>query len=46
VDEGKCKRLALSDVGLEKVRSIVEAARIKPGRCSCRSHPYLPEWIS
>jgi len=29
VDEGKCKAIGLSDVGLEKVKEIVEAARIK-----------------
>src|SRR3954465_4323502 len=30
VSEGKCKAIGLSDVGLEKVREIFEAATIKP----------------
>ena len=30
VDEGKCKDIGLSDVGLEQVQQIFEAARIKP----------------
>jgi Aldo/keto reductase family len=30
VDEGKCKAIGLSDVGLERVKEIFEAATIKP----------------
>src|SRR5580658_4696427 len=30
VDEGKCKAIGLSDVNVEKVQEIFEAARIKP----------------
>jgi diketogulonate reductase-like aldo/keto reductase len=44
VDEGKCKAIGLSDVGLEHVQQIVEAARIKPAVVHVESHPYLPEW--
>jgi len=44
VDEGKCKAIGLSDVGLEHVQEIVEAARIKPAVVHVESHPYLPEW--
>ncbi|OAI42566.1 dehydrogenase [Verrucomicrobia bacterium SCGC AG-212-E04] len=44
VDEGKCRAIGLSDVGLEKVKEIVEAARIKPAVVHVESHPYLPEW--
>jgi diketogulonate reductase-like aldo/keto reductase len=34
----------LSDVNLEKLREVVEAARIKPAVVQVESHPYLPEW--
>ena len=44
VDEGKCKAIGLSDVGLEKVKEIFEAATIKPAVVHVESHPYLPEW--
>lgn len=44
VKEGKCKAIGLSDVGLEKVKEIVEAATIKPAVVHVESHPYLPEW--
>jgi len=44
VDEGRCKAIGLSDVGLEQVKGIVEAARIKPAVFHVESHPYLPEW--
>ncbi len=44
VSDGKCKALGLSDVGLEKVKEIVEAATIKPAVVHVESHPYLPEW--
>lgn len=41
---GRCKAIGLSDVGLEQVRQIVEAAAIKPAVVHVESHPYLPEW--
>jgi diketogulonate reductase-like aldo/keto reductase len=44
VDEGKCKAIGLSDVGLEKVKEIFEEATIKPAVVHVESHPYLPEW--
>ena len=44
VDEGKCKAIGLSDIGLEGVKEIFEAARIKPAVVHVESHPYLPEW--
>ena len=44
VDEGKCKAIGLSDVSLEKLQEIFEAARIKPAVVHVESHPYLPEW--
>jgi diketogulonate reductase-like aldo/keto reductase len=44
VDEGRCKSIGLSDVSLEKVQEIFEAARIKPAVVQVESHPYLPQW--
>ena len=44
VNEGKCKAIGLSDVSLEQVQEIFEAARIKPAVVHVESHPYLPEW--
>ena len=44
VDEGKCKAIGLSDVGLEKVKEIFEVATVKPAVVHVESHPYLPEW--
>jgi len=44
VDEGKCRAIGLSDVGLEKLKEIVQAATIRPAVVHVESHPYLPEW--
>ena len=44
VKEGKCKAIGLSDVRLEQVKEIFEAANIKPAVVHVESHPYLPEW--
>ena len=44
VDEGKCRAIGLSDITLEKLKEVVEAARIKPAAVQVESHPYLPEW--
>ena len=43
VDEGRCRAIGLSDVGLEKTKEIFEAARIKPAVVHVESHPYLPQ---
>ncbi len=43
VDEGKCKAIGLSDISLDLVKAIVEAARIKPAVVHVESHPYLPQ---
>ena len=43
VDEGRCKSIGLSDVSLEQVQEIFEAARIKPAVVQVESHPYLPQ---
>ncbi len=44
VDEGKCKAIGLSDVGLDRTKEIFEAGRIKPAVVHVESHPYLPQW--
>jgi alcohol dehydrogenase (NADP+) len=44
VEEGKCKAIGLSDIGLDGVKEIFEAATIKPAVVHVESHPYLPEW--
>jgi diketogulonate reductase-like aldo/keto reductase len=44
VDEGKCKAIGLSDVGLAPTKEIFEVARIKPAVVHVESHPYLPQW--
>ena len=43
VDHGKCRAIGLSDIDLEKLKPIYEAARIKPAVVQVESHPYLPE---
>jgi diketogulonate reductase-like aldo/keto reductase len=44
VDEGKCKAIGLSDVSLDQVKEIFDAARIKPAVVHVESHPYFPQW--
>jgi diketogulonate reductase-like aldo/keto reductase len=44
VDEGRCKAIGLSDVGLAQTQEIFEAARIKPAVVHVESHPYHPQW--
>ena len=44
VDEGQCKAIGLSNVGLGQTQEIFEAARIKPAVVHVESHPYLPQW--
>jgi alcohol dehydrogenase (NADP+) len=43
VDQGKCRAIGLSDVGLNELKPIYESARIKPAAVQLESHPYLPE---
>src|SRR6516165_4504608 len=40
VDEGKCKAIGLSDIGLVQVKEVFDAARIKPAVVHVESHPY------
>ena len=42
-DQGKCKAIGLSDVVLENLVPLYEAARIKPAVVQVESHPYLPQ---
>lgn len=42
--EGRCRAIGLSDVGLDKLKEVCEAATIKPAVVHVESHPYLPEW--
>ncbi len=43
VDDGKCRAIGLSDIGLDRLKPIYESARIKPAVIQVESHPYLPE---
>src|SRR4051812_24318158 len=43
VDKGKCRAIGLSDVVLENLVPLYEAARIKPAVVQVESHPYLPQ---
>lgn len=43
VDEGRCRAIGLSDIGLEELKKVYETARIKPAVIQIESHPYLPE---
>jgi alcohol dehydrogenase (NADP+) len=43
VDQGKCRAIGLSDVLVENVVPLYEAARIKPAVVQVESHPYLPQ---
>ena len=42
-DQGKCRAIGLSDVVLENLAPLYEAARIKPAVVQVESHPYLPQ---
>ncbi len=43
VDHGKCRAIGLSDITLEALKPVYDAARIKPAVVQVESHPYLPE---
>ena len=44
VDDGRCRSIGLSNVSLEQLKEVFEAARIKPAALQVESHPYLPQW--
>jgi len=43
VDDGKCRAIGLSDITLNELRPLYDAARIKPAVVQVEAHPYLPE---
>jgi alcohol dehydrogenase (NADP+) len=43
VEHGKCHAIGLSDITLDGLLPIYEAARIKPAVVQVEAHPYLPE---
>ena len=43
VDRGRCGAIGLSDISLNELLPLYEAARIKPSVIQVESHPYLPE---
>jgi alcohol dehydrogenase (NADP+) len=43
VGHGKCRAIGLSDITLDVLKPLYEAARIKPAVVQVESHPYLPE---
>jgi alcohol dehydrogenase (NADP+) len=43
VDQGTCRAIGLSDITLDGLLPLYEAARIKPAVVQVESHPYLPE---
>jgi alcohol dehydrogenase (NADP+) len=43
VDDGRCGAIGLSDISLNDLAPIYEAARIKPAVVQVEAHPYLPE---
>jgi alcohol dehydrogenase (NADP+) len=43
VDRGRCRAIGLSDIDLNGLLPIYEAARIKPAVVQVEAHPYLPE---
>jgi alcohol dehydrogenase (NADP+) len=43
VTEGRCGAIGLSDINLEKLAPLYEAATIKPSVIQIESHIYLPE---
>jgi alcohol dehydrogenase (NADP+) len=42
-EKDKCRAIGLSDVTLEKLVTVYQAARIKPAVVQVESHPYLPQ---
>ena len=43
VDSGRCRAIGLSDITLDALSTLYEAARIKPAVVQVEAHPYLPE---
>jgi alcohol dehydrogenase (NADP+) len=43
VEQGKCRAIGLSDIGLDALRPLYESASVKPSAVQIEAHPYLPE---
>jgi alcohol dehydrogenase (NADP+) len=43
VTKGRCRAIGLSDISLEKLAPLYEAATIKPAVVQVEAHPYLPQ---
>jgi alcohol dehydrogenase (NADP+) len=43
VAQGKCRAIGLSDISIDSLAPLYEAARIKPAVIQVESHPYLPQ---
>jgi len=43
VDDGRCRAIGLSDIGLNELLPLYESARVKPAVVQVEAHPYLPE---
>ena len=43
VEAGECRAIGLSDILLDELAPLYEAARIKPAVVQIEAHPYLPE---
>ena len=43
VDSGRCRAIGLSDISLDGLLPLYEAARIKPAVIQVEAHPHLPE---
>jgi diketogulonate reductase-like aldo/keto reductase len=43
VDEGKCRAIGLSDIGIAHLADVNRSARIKPAVVQVEAHPYLPQ---
>jgi diketogulonate reductase-like aldo/keto reductase len=44
LEDGRCRSIGLSDIGLERLRELVAVARIKPAVVQVEAHPYHPQW--
>jgi diketogulonate reductase-like aldo/keto reductase len=44
VDQGLCRAIGLSDIGVAGTRRILDTARIAPAVVEVESHPYHPQW--
>jgi diketogulonate reductase-like aldo/keto reductase len=44
VADGRCRAIGLSDVDIQMLSEIYNAAYIKPSAVQIESHPYLPKW--